>query len=166
MPRGRKKTTATAEQQAAQVAEAASDQASVQAVVEHAVEPEAPALPTIAESPESGFREPPPGVEETPEAASQSPAQRERFRSWVTDEARCYSRITDNEFMRIVLQFKQKPSPEIITALKEGGFHYQPDYLGHKNAWVRRNDYTGRVQVEAIEKLVRSQSAVLESVER
>ena len=166
MPRGRKKTTATAEQQAAQVAEAAPDQATTQAVVEHALEPEVPALPVIAELPVSEFREPPAGVQETPEAVSQSPTQRERFRSWVTDEARGYSRITDNEFGRIVLQFRQKPPAEILSALKDGGFHYQPEYLGHKNAWVRRNDHTGRVQVEGIEKLVRAQSAVLEAAER
>ena len=166
MPRGRKKTTGTTEQQATPVAEAAPEQAAIHAVVEQVAEPVASALPTVVEPPVAELREPLAGVQEIPDSGSPASGQRERFRTWVTDTARGYSRTTDNQFQRLVLQFSQKPSAEILTALKEGGFHYQPDYLGHKNAWVRRNDYTGRVQVEAIEKLVRAQSAVAESVER
>ena len=166
MPRGRKKTTGTTEQPATPVAATAPEQAATQAAVAQAAEPVASALPTVVEPPVPELREPLVGVQETPDSGSPESGHRERFRSWVTDVVRGYSRTTDNQFQRLVLQFSQKPSAEILTALKEGGFHYQPDYLGHKNAWVRRNDYTGRVQVEAIEKLVRAQSGVAESVER
>jgi len=166
MPRGRRKKDEATEQQAATVADAVPAQIATDMVVDESAGPGEFTNRTFAEPPVPESGEPPPEMQETPDAVRAEPAQRERFRSWVTDEARGYSRITDNEYVRIVLQFKQKPTPEILTALKDGGFHYQPDYLGHKNAWVRRNDYTGRVHVEAIEKLVRSQSVVAESVER
>lgn len=166
MPRGQRKKAEATEQQAAPVADASLTQIATDTVVDESADPEEFANRTYAEPPVPEFGEPPPDMQGTPDSVRPESGQRERFRSWVTDDARGYSRIADNEFVRIVLQFKQRPSPEILTALKDGGFHYQPDYLGHKSAWVRRNDYTGRVQVEAIEKLLRSQSAVPESVER
>jgi len=54
------------------------------------------------------------------------------------------------------VQFAQKPSTDVLTALQGAGFHYHPDYAGQANAWVRRNDFEGRMQVEAIEKLIGS----------
>ena len=82
--------------------------------------------------------------------------RRPHIRSWVTDTARGYSRLTDEQEQRLVVQFAQKPSTDVLTALKGAGFHYHPDYAGQANAWVRRNDFEGRMQVEAIEKLIGS----------
>ena len=114
--------------------------------------------PTVAE-----LREATQEILERSEPASESLPQRERFRGWVTDNARGYARWSDGEYQRIILQFNERPSPDILAAVKDAGFHFQPDYCGFKNAWVRRNDYTGRVQVDAIEKLVRAKSVGQES---
>ncbi len=90
------------------------------------------------------------------ESAPEPQTERGRFRSWVTDTARGYSRLTDEQEQRLVVQFAQKPSADVLTALKGAGFHYHPDYAGQANAWVRQNDFEGRLQVDAIEKLIGS----------
>ncbi len=77
-----------------------------------------------------------------------------RFRSWVTDVGRGYHRLTDEQDDRLVLLFDAKPAADVLTAIKGAGFQYQPEYAGLKQAWVRRNDFEGRLQVEAIEKLI------------
>lgn len=81
---------------------------------------------------------------------------RGQFRSWVSDTSRGYSRLTDEEHQRLILQFTEKPPTEVLAALKEGGFRFQPDYLGQRNAWVRPDNLAGRIQAEQIEKLHRS----------
>ncbi len=82
---------------------------------------------------------------------------RGRFRSWTTDTSCGYTKLTDQEKQRIVLLFDEKPGEDVRTAMKGAGFQYQPDYHGYKNAWTRRNDHEGRIQVEAIEKLIHGQ---------
>ncbi len=77
-----------------------------------------------------------------------------RMRTWIVDEARGYCRMGDEDYNRIVVQFSQRPPDDVLTAVKGAGFRFQPDYRGQKNAWVRRNDFEGRLQVEAIEKLI------------
>lgn len=165
MPRGRKKTIGTAETQAAPVAaneaitppanEIPPQQSEVTLVTPPIAEQ---AIPVISETESAA-----PG---TSAPAAAEAGQRERFRSWVTDTARGYSRMSDDQFRRIIIRFDQKPAPDILSAVKGAGFQFQPDYLGHKNAWVRRDDHTGRLQVEAIEKLIRAQTPGLESPER
>lgn len=86
--------------------------------------------------------------------AAATPMSRGRFRSWVVDATKGYTRLTDEQEHRLVLQFAQKPAGDVLTALKGAGFHYHPDYHGQKQAWVRRNDFEGRLQLEAIEKLI------------
>ncbi|MBS0206905.1 MAG: hypothetical protein JSS49_28860 [Planctomycetes bacterium] len=94
-----------------------------------------------------------PTSESPSEGEPQAPAARGQFRSWVVDMGRGYTRLTDETNHRLVLQFHEKPQPDVLTALKGAGFEFKPDYYGQKNAWVRRNDFEGRLQVEAIEKL-------------
>ncbi len=77
-----------------------------------------------------------------------------RLRTWVVDEARGYCRMTDEDYHRLVVQFSAKPPEDVLTAVKGAGFRFQSDYRGQKNAWVRRNDFEGRLQIEAIEKLI------------
>ncbi|MDP1798627.1 MAG: hypothetical protein Q8K78_14130 [Planctomycetaceae bacterium] len=83
-----------------------------------------------------------------------SPEPRGRFRSWVTEVSRGYHRLIDEQENRLVLLFDAKPAADVLTAIKGAGFQYHPDYAGVKQAWVRRNDFEGRLQVEAIEKLI------------
>lgn len=90
-------------------------------------------------------------------------AGRHGFRSWVTDAQHGYHRLTDDERRRIVLMFDEKPGGDVLQAMKNAGFRYQADYHGHKHAWVRRNDFEGRFQLEAIEKLIRGPAQELES---
>ena len=87
---------------------------------------------------------------------------RDRFRSWVTAAQHGFSKLTDDERQRLVLLFDEKPADEVIAAMKGAGFQYHPDYHGHKHAWTRRNDYEGRLLVEALEKLIRSADAAVE----
>lgn len=83
-----------------------------------------------------------------------APKPRGRFRSWVVDTARGYTRLTDEQENRLVLLFDAKPAADVLTAIKGAGFQYHPDYAGQKHAWVRSNDYQSRLQVEALEKLI------------
>lgn len=89
-------------------------------------------------------------------AATEAPASepRGRFRSWVVDTTRGYTRLADEQEQRIILQFAQKPSADVLTAIKGAGFQFLPDYEGLNHVWVRRNDFETRLQVEAIEKLI------------
>jgi hypothetical protein len=90
----------------------------------------------------------------TASADSPTSAPRGRFRSWVVDETRGYQRLTDETSHRLVLLFRDKPADDILSALKGAAFRYEPEYAGLRQAWVRRNDFEGRLQVEAIEKLI------------
>jgi hypothetical protein len=175
MPRGRKKATAVkTEQESVAIATVPAEQdvcvptdiggGNELPIADIAVPPSDE--PIDSESRVAELREATQAIIDKSETASNEVPQRERFRSWVTDAGRGYARWSDTEYQRIVLQFNERPSQEILAAVKDAGFQFQPDYCGMKNAWVRRNDYSGRVRVDAIEKLVRSQSTVLESVER
>lgn len=77
-----------------------------------------------------------------------------RLRTWVVDEARGYCRMSDEDYHRLVIQLNVRPPEDVLTAVKGAGFRFQSDYRGQKNAWVRRKDFEGRLQVEAIDKLV------------
>lgn len=81
---------------------------------------------------------------------------RGRYRSWTSDPSRRFTKLTDTEQQRIVLLFDDKPAEDVRTAMKGAGFQYHPDYDGHKHAWTRYNDYEGRLEVEALEKLIRA----------
>lgn len=165
MPKKRTKAAAAAEPTTADTIE------STAADFDHAVGTEADAIttataptppePPAAHSPEDGLSAP-----ESADAGSPASGEGKRFRSWVVDVEHGYSRLTDDQHQRLVLQFVEKPSEDVLTALKGAGFHYQPEYGGLKNAWVRRNDYTGRLEVEAIERLLRGQSMAVDSPER
>lgn len=100
------------------------------------------------------------------DSAPQASAARGQFRSWVVDMKRGFTRLTDETNHRLVLQFHEKPQHDVLTALKGAGFEYKPDYHGQKNAWVRRNDFEGRLQVDAIEKLLSGLSTGRESAPR
>lgn len=165
MPKKRTKAAAASEPTTADTIEPTS------ADLDHAVGTEAdastaatdppPPEPPAPHSQEDGF-----AVPETADAGLPASGEGRRFRSWVVDVEHGYSRLTDDQHQRLVLQFAEKPSEDVLTALKGAGFHYQPEYGGLKNAWVRRNDYTGRLEVEAIERLLRAQSPAVESPER
>jgi hypothetical protein len=160
MPRGRKKAQDTTDQQVAPETTVHPTEANSLKVPEHS---EARTTFTrLGERHAFGSRLTGQGIQETPASEPTTTVQRERFRTWVTDTARGYTRKTDNEYNRLVLQFEQRPSGDVITALKGAGFHFQSDYCGEKNAWVRRNDHEGRHQVEAIERLFRSLSSAPE----
>lgn len=172
MPRGRKKATAVKTEKESgavatvppeqDIAISTDDEGGTEVPIAIAsmppVDESASSAPTVAE-----LREATQEILDRSEATSEELPQRERFRSWVTDTARGYARWSDNEYQRIVLQFNERPSQEILAVVKEAGFNFQPDYCGMKNAWVRRNDYTGRVRVDAIEKLIRAQAVGMES---
>jgi len=161
MPRGRKKTTMPVE---TPVTTEATTGAPVTSP--HHVAPEPVAPPTAAA--DDGFRaelgasDPATPVAATPVAATPvaatpetaAPAPRGRFRSWVVDTTRGYTRLTDEQEQRIVLQFAQKPAADVLTAIKGAGFQFLADYEGLNHVWVRRNDFETRLQVEAIEKLI------------
>lgn len=100
------------------------------------------------------------------EQRATQPANRGRFRSWVSDPSRGYSRLSDEEQRRIVLMFDEKPPADVLTAVKDAGFQYQSDYHGLKSAWTRYNDHEGRIQAEGIDNLVRSLIAGASSPER
>lgn len=162
MPRGRKKAAENTEQQIEPTVEVRQPGDEIESPSDQGLRsPVKDTVMTAGESASDSMEHVPSGdatFESKPEGT-----QRERFRSWVTDNARGYSRKTDDHYHMIVVQFEQKPSPEILSALKNGGFHYHPDYAGNPHAWVRRNDHTGRVQTETIEKLVRAQFPGVES---
>lgn len=165
MPKKRTKAAAASEPTTAETIELTA------ADLDHAVGTEADATTTAVATalPESTAAHPPEdgvAAPETTDAESPASGEGKRFRSWVVDVERGYSRLTDDQHQRLVLQFAEKPSEDVLTALKGAGFHYHPEYGGLKNAWVRRNDYTGRLEVEAIERLIRAKSPEVESPER
>lgn len=102
--------------------------------------------------------------EPTSVADHSSIAPRGQFRSWVVDEELGYSRLTDVNSNLLLLQFADKPPADVLTAVKGAGFQFKTDHHGQRNVWVRRNDFEGRLQVESIEKLLRSLSPQCESV--
>ncbi len=165
MPKKRTKAAAASEPTTADTIE------SIAADLDHAVgtEADAPTTATAPTPPEPPAAHPPVenfAIPESADAGSPASGEGRRFRSWVVDDEHGYSRLTDDQHQRLVLQFAEKPSEDVLTALKGAGFHYQPEYGGLKNAWVRRNDYTGRLEVEVIERLLRAQSPAIESPER
>ena len=107
-----------------------------------------------------------PTAEQSDGENSEKPASRGQFRSWVVDKDRGYTRMVDEDHQRLVIQFEQRPPADVITAVKGARFHFQPDYCGQKNVWVRQNDFEGRVQVEAIEKLFKDLVPGKESPDR
>jgi hypothetical protein len=172
MPRGRRKVTAVkTEQETGTIATVPTEQdvsvpadlgGGTELPIDNTSMP--PSIePTDSASTVAELREATQEILDRSEAASAKLPQRERFRSWVTDTTRGYARWSDNEYQRIILQFNERPSQEILAAVKEAGFHFQKDYCGLENAWVRRNDYTGRVHVDAIERLIRAQTVGTES---
>ena len=98
------------------------------------------------------------GAGSTP-PASESSGQKNRFRSWVTDTAKGYERLTDEQARQIVLKFSGKPEGEVLTMLKDAGFRFQPEYFGQRKVWTRRNDFEGRMRLEEIEAAVRGTGA-------
>lgn len=90
-----------------------------------------------------------------PESEPQAASPRGQFRSWFVDTRRGYTGLTDEIHHCLVLQFEQKPHPDVLAAVKGAGFQFKPDHYGLKNVWIRRNDFEGRVQVETITKLIR-----------
>ena len=93
-------------------------------------------------------------------ASSAVPAEqpdRPRFRCWTVRTASGYEKLTDNKRGLLVLKFHDRPSEEILNAVKDGGFQYSPDYEGQGKAWLRKNDFEGRVQVDKIEAALRQQ---------
>ena len=99
--------------------------------------------------------EEPAAVESITGTAQEGKGARSQFRSWVTDPSRGYRQLTDEVHNRLVVQFDDRPPQTVRRALHEAGFHFQTDYLGLKDAWVRRNNFEGRVQLDAIKKLLR-----------
>jgi hypothetical protein len=162
MPRGRKKAAENKKQQIEPTVEAREPGDEIESLSDQGLRSPVNDTVVIAGESTSDSMEHVGNSEATFESKPDG-TRRMRFRSWVTDNARGYSRKTDDQYQMIVVQFDQKPSPEILSALKDGSFHYHPDYAGNPRAWVRRNDHTGRVQAEAIEKLVRSQSPGVDS---
>jgi hypothetical protein len=95
----------------------------------------------------------------TEQQAAPAVPSRGQFRSWVVNEARRYTRLTESPSA-------EKPQAAVLTAPKGTGFEFRPGYYGQKNARVRRNDCEGRLQDEAIEKLVQETAGGRESVAR
>ena len=108
------------------------------------VEVPAAAVPTEAHYTASS---PPP--EEQPD--------RPRFRSWTVRTASGYEKLTDNKRGLLVLKFQDRPSEEILAAVKDAGFQYHPNYEDQGKVWLRKNDFEGRVQVDKIEAILRQQ---------
>ena len=90
---------------------------------------------------------------EVPEEQSDRP----RFRSWTVRTVSGYEKMTDTKRGLFVLKFHDRPSQEILNALKDGGFQYHPDYEDQGKVWLRKNDFEGRVQVDKIEAVLRQQ---------
>jgi hypothetical protein len=105
------------------------------------------------------LQEKPPELRAEQPPAPQTTAETNRFRSWVTDHAAGYERLTDEKAKLLVLKFGNKPDSEVLDKLKEAGFHYQPDYLGQKKVWTRRNDFESRLRLQEIESMVRGPAA-------
>ena len=90
-------------------------------------------------------------------AVPEEQPDRPRFRSWTVRNASGYEKLTDNKRGLLVLKFNDRPSDEILIAVKDGGFQYHPDYEGQGKVWLRKNDFEGRVQVDKIEAALRQQ---------
>ncbi len=76
---------------------------------------------------------------------------RPRFRSWTVRSTSGYEKLTDTKRGLLVLKFHDRPTQDILNAVKDGGFLYHPDYEGQGKVWLRKNDFEGRVQVDKIE---------------
>ena len=113
-----------------------------------------PPAPVIEEPPfePTGTYTPDPG--DADRGTANDSSTQPRLRTWVADDGRGYCRMSDEDYHRLVIQFNTRPPEDVLTAVKGAGFRFQSDYRGQKNAWVRRNDFEGRLQVEAIEKLL------------
>ena len=135
------------------------------AVAMSVAEPVSVAVPVVEPTTPSMMTAEPVAAQQENDTKSDK-APRGLFRSWVNDTDRGYSRLVDEEHNRLVVQFQQRPPTDVTIALKDGGFRFQPDYRGQKNAWVRRNDFEGRIQVEAMEKLFRELVPGKESPDR
>ncbi len=61
--------------------------------------------------------------------------------------------MTDEEHQCLVLQFAERPHLGVLIAVKGVGIQFKPDHHGQSNVRVGRNNFEGRLQVEAIEKL-------------
>ncbi len=152
MPRGRKKTTTPVETPVStEITTEVTGNAPVESIATTADGTVAAAVTPISHT--TGERTTAEAAGATADSPS-PPTPRGRFRSWVTDVGRGYHRLTDEHEDRLVLLFDAKPAADVLTAIKGAGFQYHPDYGGLKQAWVRRNDFEGRLQVEAIEKLI------------
>jgi hypothetical protein len=103
------------------------------------------------------------GTDATAPSDSAAAPQKDRFRSWVTDTAKGYERLTDEQARQIVLKFTGKPDAEVLSMLKDAGFHFQPEYFGQRKVWTRRNDFEGRMRLEEIEAAVRGNAAEQEA---
>ncbi len=82
---------------------------------------------------------------------------RPRFRSWTVRTDSGYEKLTDNKRGLLVLKFQDRPSEEILAAVKDAGFQYHPNYEDQGKVWLRKNDFEGRVQVDKIEAILRRQ---------
>ena len=82
---------------------------------------------------------------------------RPRVRSWRVRTDSGYEKLTDNKRGLLVLKFQDRPSEEILAAVKDAGFQYHPNYEDQGKVWLRKNDFEGRVQVDKIEAILRQQ---------
>lgn len=115
----------------------------------HAETPAIPATPADAQ----------PSEQTPPETNPET--ERPRFRSWSFRNASGYEKLTDTKRGLLVLKFRDRPSQEILDAVKDGGFQYHPNYEDQGKVWLRRNDFEGRIQVEKIEMMLRETSVHL-----
>ena len=90
-------------------------------------------------------------------AVPEEQLDRPRFRSWTVRNASGYEKLTDNKRGLLVLKFHDRPSQEILNAVKDGGFQYHSDYEDQGKVWLCKNDFEGRVQVDKIEAIIRQQ---------
>lgn len=133
------------------------------------VEPSIAAVERVAPSsddaPAPAEAEPPP-FDPTPVNQAHRPSSRPlpevepdrpRFRSWTIRTTSGYEKLTDAKRGLIVLKFHDRPSSEILNAVKDAGFKYSPDYEDQDKVWLRKNDFEGRVQVDKIETILRQQ---------
>ena len=82
---------------------------------------------------------------------------RPRFRSWTIRTESGYEKLTDTRRGLLVLKFHDRPTQDILDAVKDGGFQYHPDYEDQGKVWFRKNDFEGRAQVDKIEAVLRQQ---------
>lgn len=82
---------------------------------------------------------------------------RPRFRTWTIRTESGYEKLTDTRRGLLVLKFHDRPTQDILDAVKDGGFQYHPDYEDQGKVWFRKNDFEGRAQVDKIEAVLRQQ---------